>query len=507
MTDAPVGQRDWRLIWQDEFTGPEIDRASWTHQVFPGVDSGNNEFQHYTDRPENSFIEDGKLVIRAQRESYRDHEFTSARLTTAKKFSFTYGRVEARLRLPSTKGAWPALWMMPEDAEYGGWPLSGEIDIVEAVNKADKVHGTIHFGNPGHVYQGASFQKPLEGGGVVDFSEDFHTFAIEWDPGEIRWYVDGEHFGTQAKWATPGKPFPAPFDRDFHLIANLAVGGNWPGPPDGTSVFPQRFEIDWIRVYQSGNKGPELAVLSPASSETPLPAGSIKVSVAATDPDGSVAYVELLDGGDVLARSTVPPFDLETGPLPDGCYGLTMVAVDDGGMRARRELNVRLGEGCPRRPWGEYPASLPGRIEAEAFDRGAPGEAYVDADPTNNGGELRPRDGVDLEQTPDGGIYLGWTERGEWVSYAISPTASSSRYKLRARVASASGAGGRFSVRSGVTAPVEVIVPPTGGWTEFIEIEGGPIEIVPGETQLLLSIDQGEFNIDWIELVSEGGAE
>lgn len=253
---------EWRLVWADEFEGPDIDPEKWEHQVFPGVASGNNELQHYTDRPVNSFIRDGRLVIRAIREDYKDHDYTSARLHTRGRFSFLYGRVEGRIRIPSTVGIWPAFWMMPEESVYGIWPRSGEIDIMESVNIADEVYGTIHFGNPTHQHTGNPYRLAPRGEPVRLFSDDFHVYAMEWDPTEIRWYVNGEHYSTMNRWTAPA-PYPAPFDQEFHLLLNVAVGGNWPGSPDETSVFPQEMEVDWVRVYQRVHQRPVLRILSP----------------------------------------------------------------------------------------------------------------------------------------------------------------------------------------------------------------------------------------------------
>lgn len=286
----PVG-KDWRLVWSDEFDGNSVDPAKWSFEqnCWGG---GNNEQQCYTNRSENAFVDNGVLHIRARREDYtgaaanedsdqydpndtRTLPYTSARLRTKHKGDWTYGRFEIRARLPEGQGTWPAIWMLPTDWVYGGWAASGEIDIMEAVNlktqnDADgavpgdlesRVHGTLHYGRawPNNVHSGTAF----------DFGDDnpadgFHHYALEWERGEIRWYVDGVHYATQTQqgwynqyqedggWVTG--PFDAPFNQDFHLILNLAVGGNWAGNVNETgideSVFPQALEVDYVRVYQ-----------------------------------------------------------------------------------------------------------------------------------------------------------------------------------------------------------------------------------------------------------------
>jgi beta-glucanase (GH16 family) len=150
--------------------------------------------------------------------------------------------------MPVGKGMWPAIWMMPTDNVYGGWAASGEIDIMEYLgHEANKVHGTLHYGGspPGNKNSGKTYT--LANGG---FNDDFHTFTLIWEEGKIQWLVDGELYQTQTSWSTTGGSFPAPFDQRFHMILNLAVGGNWPGNPDATTVFPQEFVVDYVRVYQ-----------------------------------------------------------------------------------------------------------------------------------------------------------------------------------------------------------------------------------------------------------------
>lgn len=248
--NTSVSQDEWRLVWSDEFDGDEIDQSKWT-QIEGGGGFGNNELQFYTDRKENAYLENGKLVIRALKENYEDNAYTSAKLITKGKAEWTYGRFEARAKTPKGQGIWPAFWMMPVDmVKYGEWPSSGEIDIMELIGSApNTVHGTLHYGHP-HTYTGQSYT--LSNG---DFSADYHIFALEWTPTEMRWFVDDKLYAKQSTWFSHEKgkeqePFPAPFNRAFYLQLNLAIGGNWPGNPDLTTVFPKTFEIDYVRVYE-----------------------------------------------------------------------------------------------------------------------------------------------------------------------------------------------------------------------------------------------------------------
>ena len=205
---------------------------------------GNNELQYYTSHPDNSYVTDGNLVIVA-RKNHLGYAYTSARLRTKNKRDSLYGKMEARMKLPTTKGMWPAFWMLPTDWVYGGWAASGEIDIMESVNIATTIYGTIHYGGewPGYVSDGGSYSDG------TDFSEGFHVYTLEWEPFEMRWYVDGILYSTKTSWWSTGGPYPAPFDQRFHFLLNIAVGGHWPGPPDGSTVFPQQMLIDYVRVY------------------------------------------------------------------------------------------------------------------------------------------------------------------------------------------------------------------------------------------------------------------
>jgi beta-glucanase (GH16 family) len=241
----------WDLVWNDEFEGNNIDQTKWEHEV-NGQGGGNNELQYYTDRELNSLIANGKLAIRALKENYTGsdgtRQYTSARLRTKNKGDWKYGRFEIKAKLPSGQGLWPAIWMLPTDWVYGGWAASGEIDIMELLGQEpQKIYGTIHYGGeyPNNVHTGESYL--LTSG---DFSSDFHIFAIEWKENEIRWFVDSILYASQTDWYTTNAQYPAPFNQNFHIILNVAVGGNWPGNPDSSTVFPQTMLVDYVRVYK-----------------------------------------------------------------------------------------------------------------------------------------------------------------------------------------------------------------------------------------------------------------
>ncbi len=240
-----------KLVWQDEFDGESLDYSRWgvEENAFGG---GNQELQIYTDRPENVRVHQGHLVLEARRDNSQiagtSREYSSGRVRTKHRGDWKYGRIEVRAKLPQGAGVWPAIWMLPTHATYGGWASSGEIDIMEMRGQEPRVIlGTLHHGGewPNNDHSGGTYE--LKGG---TFADDFHTFAIQWTAGQIDWFVDGQRYLTQTEWSSAGGPYPAPFDQEFHLLLNVAVGGEFLGPPNDSTSFPQAMLVDFVRVYQ-----------------------------------------------------------------------------------------------------------------------------------------------------------------------------------------------------------------------------------------------------------------
>jgi len=290
----PVADGDLlTLVWSDEFDGATLDPEIWFFESGDGSQYGipgwgNNEQQYYL--PDNARLEGGRLIIEARRETVDQFGFTSARITTQDRFAVRYGRIEARMKLPAGQGLWPAFWMLPQDDEvgsppadgvYGGFSQSGEIDIMEAVNLGgnpgpggigggNEIFGTIHFGGefPANRFSTVEYVAS------ESLTEQFNNFAVEWDEFEIRWYFNGILFATQNSWFSDAAPFPAPFDQPFEIILNLAVGGTFPGPTDGSTPSSATMEVEYVRVY-SGEAPPA----------TPADPGTIPDAVVyASDP-------------------------------------------------------------------------------------------------------------------------------------------------------------------------------------------------------------------------------
>jgi len=272
-------KRRWKLVWRDEFDGSAVDESKWDFDIGNGFYDyraqawvpgwGNQELQYYTRDPANVFVRDSVLHIRALKESLHGCGYTSARLKTRRRdgtplFNQRYGKFEFRARVPHGKGMWPALWMLPQDDRYGGWAASGEIDVMEIHGEEPhQTLGSIHFGSSFPHRELVTHTLQIPDGGSVN---DWHVYAVEWEPGEIRWLFDGQVWATQNFWWSCSKnedgqgvparraadinPWPAPFDQPFYLVMNVAVGGNFPGHPNDQTQFPADLQVDYVRVYE-----------------------------------------------------------------------------------------------------------------------------------------------------------------------------------------------------------------------------------------------------------------
>lgn len=242
---------EWKLVWQDEFNGDSLNYDQWKIEV-NAFGGGNQEQQIYTDRAKNVRVQNGQLVIEAHNDNAAiagtSRPYSSGRIHSKRRGDWKYGRFEVRAKLPAGQGIWPAIWMLPSDDQYGNWARSGEIDIMEFKGQEPTtIWGTLHYGDkwPDNIHSGDTLKTPN-----TDYSADFHVYATEWEEGEIRWYIDGKLWQTQTKWSTPDAAFPAPFDQKFHMILNVAVGGNFVGPTNSETKFPAAMLVDYVRIYQ-----------------------------------------------------------------------------------------------------------------------------------------------------------------------------------------------------------------------------------------------------------------
>jgi beta-glucanase (GH16 family) len=242
---TPPSYPGYHLAWSDEFNGNSLNTTNWNYDQ-GGTGWGNNELENYTNRTQNVFVSAGHLIIEARQESYGGNNYTSGRITTGGQQQFTFGRIDIRAKLPVSKGMWPALWMLGSNIATVPWPGCGETDIMELVGSApNQVTGSMHWQQSGGSEGTYNNNFDLSSG---DFSQQFHVFSLIWTPDSLQFRVDDQVYvnGSSANVTSGTYPFNSP----FFFIFNVAVGGNWPGSPDNTTVFPQRMFVDYVRVFQ-----------------------------------------------------------------------------------------------------------------------------------------------------------------------------------------------------------------------------------------------------------------
>jgi beta-glucanase (GH16 family) len=244
---TPMTYPGYTLVWSDEFSGNSLDLNAWNQEIGNGSGGwGNNELEYYTNSLKNNFLSNGNLIVEARKEAAGGFSYTSGRMTTQNKKVFKFGRIDIRAKLPVSKGLWPALWMLGTNITTVGWPACGEIDIMELIGTyPSRVHSTMHWKNSSgvHASKGANYNLPNG-----DFSQQFHVYSMIWSKDLIKCFVDDILYVTVAIGDVGTANYP--FNADHFFIFNVAVGGDWPGPPDATTQFPQRMFVDYVRVFQ-----------------------------------------------------------------------------------------------------------------------------------------------------------------------------------------------------------------------------------------------------------------
>lgn len=414
--------RPRNLFWWDEFNGTELDLSNWTYDIGAGNGWGNQELQNYT-AGDNSFVENGLLNIVAEEEQLGGSNYTSARIKTQNKFSFQYGRIEARIKLPQGQGIWPAFWMLGSNISTVGWPACGEIDVMEMVGgqgRENTVHATLHWeeGGPGVRAQfGESFTLSS---GI--FADNFHVFSAEWDSTKVEAFVDGIKY-YELDITTEER---TEFLNDFFILLNVAVGGLWPGSPDETTSFPQTMQVDYVRVYKNQNPGAEIVSSGSSSVEAGAQFG---FDVNASDVDGEVQKIIVFQNEIPVDTLISTPFQFVSQPLVHGCHEFTVRAIDD--LNATGDLSapvsVVAGTGCERQLFDSLssPIAIPGRLDLTYFDYGGQDVAYHETSPlANSGADLgfRAFDAVDigLESGTADNFVVQDIENGEWTSYSVN---------------------------------------------------------------------------------------
>ena len=243
---TPTTYPGYTLIWSDEFSGTSIDLNSWNQEIGNNNGWGNNELEYYTNSTKNNFVSNGNLVIEARKEPMGGFNYSSSRMTTQNKKTFKFGRIDIRAKLPVSKGMWPALWMLGSNITSAGWPACGEMDIMELIGTyPSRVSATMHWKNASGAHASKGTNYTLSSG---DFSQQFHVFSMVWVQDLIKCYIDDNLYLTVASIDVGATNYP--FNANQFFIFNVAVGGDWPGPPDATTSFPQRMFVDYVRVFQ-----------------------------------------------------------------------------------------------------------------------------------------------------------------------------------------------------------------------------------------------------------------
>ncbi|NNE68820.1 MAG: family 16 glycosylhydrolase, partial [Rhodothermales bacterium] len=494
--------QNWTLVWADEFdyTGAP-DPTKWDYDI-GGGGWGNQELQFYTDRTENARVDGSTLIVEARAEATSGSSYSSARLKTMGKMAWKYGRIEARAQVPTAEGTWPAIWMLSEDTAYGTWPASGEIDIMEHAGRdPGLIHTSLHL----EAGNGLTGNFPTGTKRVSTATTDFHVYAVEWEPREIRFYIDDELVdlrfpgtSTSGAYVNPQRGWQEwPYDQPFHVLINLAIGGTFGGSTVDNGAFPAQLLVDYVRVYENTGTLPNVTLGSVPS--TVDAGGSLMLNATASDPDGQMESTELLQGEVALLKQSGGSASLTLQNVQPGCYSVSARGTDEAGWQTQTDpVDVVVGTGCPQAPVTMAPQPIPGTVQAEYYDLGGSGVAYTDLDPANNAGAFRADESVEVALSADGSrYYVTGIARREWIEYTVDVDAGT--YLIEADVR---GAGG-FSLELDGAAVADFSLPSNSDWHTVSATD----VTLPGGVQVLrFAPSQAGFELDFISFEETGAA-
>ncbi len=462
--------QNYQLVWQDEFNGGIS--PDWIFETGNGSDGwGNQEFQYY--RRENTRVENGALVITAKRENVDGFRYTSSRMKTQGKRSFTYGKIEARIDVPYGQGLWPAFWTLGESISQIGWPACGEIDVMEHINSDNSTFGTIHWSDQNGNYATYSGDRA---GNV----RGYHVYTIEWTDQFIKWFVDGELF-HEADIAG-GKNGTEEFHKPQFLLLNLAVGGRFPGFEVDDSRLPAQLRVDYVRVYQKGGTPPP---------PPPPPSGdAVSLYLDCSFGGGGAGIGEGRYDLNDLAGRGIPNDKLSSLRVKAGYEvelfwdsefrGRTLVVRSDDSCLDNEGWNDRASSLIVRRSGGGGGASQ--QIEAERFT------------------DMK---GIQVEPCSEGGENVGYVDQGDWLYYANIPFPTSGRYRIEYRVASPNGSVLSSDLNSSSTVLGNVNIPATGGWQNWTTVSQ-TVNVSAGTYSFGVYAQQAGWNINWIKITPLG---
>ncbi|MBN1599843.1 MAG: family 16 glycosylhydrolase [Bacteroidales bacterium] len=460
----------WTLQWSDEFdyTGAP-DPDDWNTEIWtPGW--VNEELQAYTDRSENVRVENGILIIEARRDFWNDYEYTSARIQTSHKHDALYGRIEVKAILPEGRGTWPAIWMLPSDWVYGGWPTCGEIDIMEHVGyDPGVIHASIHTESYNHTINTQVTEQIT----VSDFNTAYHVYALEWTPTDIKMFVDDTHYFTFINEETGYREWP--FDKPFHVILNIAVGGTWGGARGvDRRIWPQQMVVDYVRFYEGDFGTDNTAPTTPVNLSGTGSSSSVTLTWLPSDDDFSVKeYVVYVDN--TLAGTTIWHDYNVSGLLPLTSYEFQVLARDYSGNESAFAVTTVTTTDI-------ITVTIPAKIEAEDFDA---------------------QFGTDTELATDegGGLNVGWIDAGDWLDYVVDPATAGS-YIIDYRIAAMSAEGEIALKNEAGSTLVTTSLPVTGDWQSWTTVSSDPFDLPAGPQRLRVYANIGGFNLNWLEFRS-----
>lgn len=455
-------------IFLDEFdSGTQPDTVNnWTYEIWnPG--HVNNELQSYTNSTANSWIQDGKLFIKAIRSG---EAWTSARLQTRNKHDCLYARVEASIKLPTGRGTWPAFWMMPTDSLYGGWPDSGEIDIMEYVGYDPyRIYATIHCDR----YNG--MDQNQQGGNITsgDCSTAFHKYAVEWYPDRLDFYFDDIKYFTYKNLGISWSFWP--YNADFYVILNLAIGGNWGGAQGVDPAMTEAtMEVEYVKMIDMGIGSDDINPPTDPTNFTAVPkAYSMTLNWSASTDDLLVESYEVRLDDDTLLGTTTLTSLVVSGLTPETEYTFKVRAKD-------------LGDNYSNYTSGTFSTiaatvhALNTQIEAEIWD-----EMF----------------GVQTENTTDtgGGKNVGWIDNGDWMTYTIN-VVTGGTYVIDYRYAAQSATGSVQLLDNSESVLSTTTLPPTGGWQTWTTTTSSTFTLPAGIQQIKVKAATGGFNVNWIKI-------
>jgi beta-glucanase (GH16 family) len=467
LTEGKLFAQNWQQVWADEFTNGIS--SDWVFETGAGG-WGNNELQYY--RRENASVENGQLVITAKREGFGGANYTSARMKTQGRKSWKYGKIEARIAMPSFQGVWPAFWMLGDNISSVGWPACGEIDIMEHVNTGGEVVGTIHWADlgGGHAEYGGRTSTNITA---------YHTYAVEWDGSSIKWFVDGNHYHTAS--IANGVNGTNELHNNFFILLNMAIGGNWPGFSIDNNAFPAKMYIDYVRVYQAGANPPPPSGNSVATAYKHCDFGGFGGGLPVGDYNYGALYAKGIANEDISSLRVNSGYQVQLFEHDDFTGASITFSGDDACL-------VDNG-------WNDRTTSLKVRAGSTSFSRTIQAEDYS------------AMLGVQKENTTDagGGQNVGYIDNGDWMAYNAVNFPTSGTYTVEYRVASVGGGRVSLDLNAGAIQLGAVNVPATGGWQNWTTVSH-TVNVNAGTYNVGLFAQTGGFNINWFRITKSGNA-